>query len=269
MVKDLKAQVQWEEIDALLDSLSVSPWDKDDLKQMVLDASFKWLDEDLALGRIEFVEEKWRATKYANGLVLPIPMAGTADLILKGGKRVIDWKTAGTLDQEWATKMRLSWQWKIYLWRYPDAEEFCYRGIKRDGSTRVVELKRYPSLEAEVDLYLAGVQAQFNGLHDQRSALPIWPRKQPGACKAFGRPCPYLEGCWNDGGSDPGAAKVDELHYTTTELLLLCPERFRRGSRVGGDAEGSAATRFGTHFHTLMAAIYRQFAEPENLLNFS
>lgn len=249
MSKVLKAEVDWSAVEQEILCHNLPRWDVADMQNMVASAALKYLDEDLERG-VHSVETPFLKPRAG----WDKPIKGTPDLCLGArGEYIADWKTTGKIDQEWIARMNSSWQWRIYLWA-TGADAFSYRGIQRDGYTRQVTFERYEGLNDSVENYVTGIQNIRSALKD----LVVYPMKRPYACRAYGRPCRYMDDCSADGRMrqlvDPAS-----LEYTTMEYLLLCPERYRRNEVFGRDAEGSEDTAFGTVFHKAIACVYQQF----------
>lgn len=263
MPKELKTQVDWDEVEETIHSFGLPRWDEEDLRRMVGASALKWLDADVDLG-VHSTEDTFRFEKWS------VPLIGTTDLRLRrNGSRIVDWKTAGKVDQEWVGRMMQSWQWRIYLYA-TGADEFSYRGVQRDGYVREAPLlKRYPGMDAAVENYLAASDKILETL----KPLEVYPMKRPYACRAYNRPCPRINDCFDHDGGDRGLVVLDEhgMHYSTLDLLYLCPERFRREMRDKNraddqrEAEGSEETAFGTAFHVTQAKLYQKFVTAHDL----
>ncbi len=248
--RELQTKVDWAPVEEVISSFKLPRWDVEDLQQMIAAASLKWLDEDVAYG-VYSVERTFKLDTWEPSFI------GTTDLQLGSlGKRIADWKTTSKADQEWLGRMQQSWQWRLYLYA-TGADEFVYRGVQRDGYVREFKVHRYAGMNEAVENYLKASYHVLEGLYP----FSIYPMKRPFACRAYGRPCPYVRDCFEKDGADPGSVDFSQvgIHYSTLDLLYLCPERFRRDNRIGADSESSDESDFGTVFHKAIAKLYEQF----------
>jgi len=203
---------------------------------------------------------------------LKLPLKHIIDLKMLDGPRTIlvDWKTRqGEISKEVIQRYRDSWQWRIYLASVPRADkEFRYR-IVGDTSSIEVVLQPYKGMVDEVGKLLDSVAAMVEEQQYQAWAADgahgAWTRSMPGACKAYGRWCPFVGDC-RDRVVVTGAPPVEHLSYSSVETALLCMERLRRGrlAREAGLDEESEEAQFGLVFHECVKVMYESTIRGED-----
>jgi hypothetical protein len=258
-----------EEGQAVIQQSDLPDFLKAEAALLVFEAASTFLPQDT--GRIISVEQAW--TKTLDGF----NHVGITDLVLSSSL-VIDWKTFGGDAKEWESRMRDSWQWRLYGYAL-GASRFEYRGLPRLSVSWIRDSKQnlIPTAEAGVKLKVVAfeidpeennpkVERYLRGLNLMRDALrpfPIWPQKMPGSCNAYGRLCPYYADCRGKGDMKPRLVSElpdldprgnPHLSHSGAEEFLLCPERYRRGRFEPKDE--TPESLFGTTVHAALAAIY-------------
>lgn len=189
--------------------------------------------------------------------ILGVPRVhGYTDLraVVDSGERIIiDWKTTGgDLDAKWSDRLRKSWQWRFYA-QATSATHVIYRGLSRNGSVRTLIIEVPPDNDAVVSAYIR----QRHEMREAVRALGIipWPRSQPEACNAYGRPCPYVAIC--DSHVPPPDGNGPASHsYSSLQTFSLCPERSRLDAALHDEDAEDESTSFGTLVHAGLAAAY-------------
>lgn len=243
--------------------------------ELILLALETWLARDVQ----EFTNVKIE-TPYNEGKIiidLEADCRGTIAPFKKYNncKILLDWKTTQSpVDTDsWKNKCVMSWQWKKYAETRP-ATLFIYRGISRSvyeprkskDETRNHERTREVIIEIPQNIAPA-VQNQFGSVKAQMDALKpfvIWPQNTD-SCWDFSVRCPEYDGCMSYGNPPKTLEYNKPLSYSSMQLFLRCPEKFRmRELRRSGaveledDPNDTDATVVGTMFHAAMAEIYRQ-----------
>ena len=246
------------EINAIEDGQPDMPdYERQDVRELVLVAAERWLEQDLEEWDMEGIEEKvevgtsFRAIVDFRGRHRGVQTAYKA---YAGAVALGDWKTTkGALDADWAARYKYSWQWKLYAAAYPDAKLFHYRGISRSGATREVVIEIPDGIVDEARQYLKQVSDMRDSL---RETYP-WPRKMPSSCRAYGRDCDFVDVC-RENQLIPGTIDFQKpLSYSGTETFLLCPEKHRL-TQIAGYGEDDEVLAFGKSFHRGIAEVYTQ-----------
>jgi hypothetical protein len=271
-LEDYISRIDWEKVHAAIlgppGTPTIPEYELEDIQGMIDTAAAKWLVRDMYDLEITGIEEEY---------LVPVqlsygeqPFRGFKDIcgrlrgrlnvtqILAGKKVIVDWKsTRSTLDKVWEERLIASWQWRKYLY-FDDADVMLFRGFNRHGETRELMIERPAGLQEDVLVQIAGVAEQREALI--RAALPVWPRRMPGACGAYGRECPHIDDCLN--GTMPRAAVLPgkSFSYSSMGKFMECPERYRRGVLDEGseDTEESLA---GQSVHRGLAELYAQAKE--------
>lgn len=245
----------------------MAEYDLRDAKAMIWAAAEKFLTRDLYDLEITGVEEPyeqeitfpWGKQVFRGIKDLTGVLRGRLNVTkhLAGKNVVIDWKTThNTLSTEWDERLMDSWQWKKYL-HFGKADAMLYRGISRgeEIKTRELLIERPPNLEQEVLEQLGGVSLARNTLIT--AGLEVWPRRMPGSCGAFGRECSRFTDC-RLGTMPRGVPEKDSpLSYSSMELFLLCPEKYRRAKLDQGH-EDTEESLYGQAYHRGIAELYSQ-----------
>lgn len=235
------------------------------IKDAVAAAADAWLPEDaqhLVVGveqEVEIPYEGWEAgelppesARRAKGIV-------DLNLLTRQGRVIIvDWKTTGAQDMPQAEKYSRSWQWRMYVaaavalgWPV-EAVEVQYRVITRSLQLGTITLQPTAETVDRVTEQLRMVARMNEALEE----FTVWPQRMPGACKAYGRDCPFTLDCAH-GTMPRGKMPRKDLSFTYVDRFLLCPERARRVElEPEGDATDEAG--FGKAFHRGMAEVYGQ-----------
>lgn len=232
-------------------------YERQDVRELVLIAAERWLEQDLEEFQMTAVEEPFNIGSTFRGI---LDIRGrhrgalSAYKAFKGTEGIIDWKTTkGALDADWAARYKYSWQWKLYAAAFPDARLFHYRGISRSGATREVVIEIPDGVIAEAELYLA----QIAGMRENLRCTAPWPRKMPSSCKAYGRQCDFWDQC-SENLVIPGEIDYSKpLSYSGAETFLLCPEKHRL-TQIAGYGEDDETLAFGKAFHRGVAEVYSQ-----------
>lgn len=219
------------------------------IADMIYLAAETWLPQDLDDFRITHIEEKERVPTS------PLTRSTVCDIRgfygPDGEKFVLDWKSAGTVDERWVERMEASWQWRTYLVD-TQSDIFIYRGVQKDaGATKELICRRYPGMERDVEEYYRGVSSQIRSLVNEE----VYPRNMPSACGAFARQCDHFYDCRNN-TMPRGVILPTSISYSSAEHFMLCPERYRREQLAGPGT--SIDTLIGSVFHSGMAELYRQ-----------
>ena len=240
------------------------------LADMLLKSLDIWLLDDLDKYEITAIEEKKEV--YLPGGIDPVHFI--CDLEAKeketGKKIIIDWKTTSSeLDTRWEERKRNSWQGKTYIATL-GYDEMHYRGVSTRLKTRTVEIKRYESLQTDVEQ----IYSQVGTMRASLIGSFPWPRNMPQSCFAFGRNCEYKTDCIKN--TYPKDILIPKsISPSALDNFLLCPERHRRdeliklqeraAKEVGqvivteGESYTSSYNRdIGAAFHRGAAEIYRQ-----------
>ena len=249
-------------LDKIYDMIVASPvpdWDKELLVGCVEKAVETWVHVDASkkvLAVEEFGEEPFR---YRSDLILEN----------SGQTTIVDWKLRrGKLDERWESRLRKSWQGKIYAAgvqsRYGDIlpVNVEIRGITLDEKPHTKTLTWVVDLAGATDAvqYIRGIDAMRQALV-AREKTP-WPRN-PSGCEAFGPmyPCEWMSTCW-EGKAEVGTGEpVKAFSHSSAEDFMRCPERYRLNQLTAREDKDDDVAATGRVFHELMAAIYTQIKE--------
>lgn len=277
----LVATIDWSKVNAVvLAAPLLSQADRADLGSMLLKACKKWIAPDTDNLRVTGVEQRFLlrsapgfsvervgATDGGEEALGEHGVKGYMDLVGwrrdfrvgDGGgvaidsQEIIDWKCVGTISDEQQTRLRDSWQWKLYCVA-TGATRFTYRSIQRDGRVKDTVLRwsseNYGNQEVENQLRM--VQAMRSTLR----YYDTWPRHAPFACRAYNRECDYVQQC-RAGTMPLKVIPLKALSHSRMETFLLCPERYRRDRLVEIETDRQE-TALGKAFHAAVAEIYMQ-----------
>ena len=260
--------INWELVEtAIGEEEDFLNFDYEQIKDAVYNAAENWLPQDadkLIIGIEEEVEVPFEGWEEGGEVPEQARRAkGVIDLILlsrEGKLGIVDWKTCGAQALPETEKYTKSWQWRMYVAAWagqyrPEDIEVQYRVVSRGLQLGTISLQPTEFSVSRVREYMQATAA----MNDALAPFTVWPQRMPGACKAFGRQCPYEADC-HMGTMPRGVMPRKDLSFSYLERFLLCPERARR-AELEPDRDGSEEAGFGSAFHRGIAEVYRQVKE--------
>lgn len=234
---------------------NIAVFDFDALGEMVVAAAERWLARDVEEYFITGVETYFQDKDLNTHGIVDLTLVRKSD----DKVRICDWKTTknANFDLTWVNRYRDSMQWKQYMVSWV-ADEFEYRGVNREASTKVLEIDDIPTNLIDI------VYSHYSGIATQQNALApldVYPRHMPEACFKFGRMCEYIGDCRNH--TMPRFLTAPQtMSYSRTEQFQRCPEQYRRdrGEKLI-EIEPNYDAEIGNCFHRGIAEVYRQSAK--------
>lgn len=259
----LVERVDWALVGAEIDKVKLLADDRAVAVDLILRAMRRWTVRDQEEYAVDGTERYFLVDRHGADVTSREPQShdthGYVDVtgVVGGGvRKLVDWKTAGSVDAVWRERCRLSWQWSIYCYA-EHATVFSFRGLTRSGQLAEV-LLTYPT-EQRNDAAVKRRLLALHALRDQQAENGTpWLRNEPFACGAFGRACPHRERCDGGGLVPPAPQPVDgPLSHSGAQTLLLCPERYRL-DRVYREDDDTEESNLGSAFHVGIANVYQQ-----------
>lgn len=172
-------------------------------------------------------------------------------------RKVIDWKTTGSISTDQQDRVRHSWQGKLYGCVY-QAQQVEFRSIQRD--CRATELRyEWPS-QSYCDIDVCEHFGKALDLRETFRHQYKWLQHAPSACGAYGRDCPHKDLCLVHNQAPRKQIDLRPFSYSGSETFLLCPEKYRLNTVLQTN-DSNDETDLGSAFHVGVAEAWGQIKD--------
>lgn len=268
-------EIDWTPVEqSILDSKLLMDFDLEEIFQRVQQVFRRYGKSDFESLKIQGIEEEFL---FQRG-------KGFIDLWgfnQRGMLKVIDWKTTGSINENWEFRERYSKQgcWYIHALKsiHKDIDisngvEFEARGVVRSSglSKSIQKFISVDELE-RFDINQAAWEGQKGKLVEDIGFFSPWPQNFPDGCQPFGPNyrCEFFEQCIEgDKRLFTNLVEIKALNsYSSEKEFRRCPERYRNlvlqkslgMQRVDGDE-----ANWGKVFHLGVAEVWRQMRDVQN-----